>query len=47
MFSSHLQEVHLITEYYKMSAEYNFLKELLEGVLKDFSWKVSFSYKHN
>lgn len=43
MLSSHLQEFHLISEYLKMQTEHNLLKELLEGALMDFSWKISFS----
>lgn len=46
MLPSHLQELYLITEYFKIPAEHNFLKELLKDTLLEFSWKISFSYKH-
>lgn len=46
VLASHLQELHLISEYFKMPAEHNFLTELLKDTLMEFSWKVSFSCKH-
>ena len=47
MLPTHLQEFHLITEYFKIPAEHNFLKELLKDTLIEFSWKISFSCKHS
>ena len=38
---THLQEFHLITEYFKIVAEHNFLKELLKDTLTEFSDRKS------
>lgn len=37
MLFSHLQEFHLTSEYFRMPAEHNCLKELLKGALMDSS----------
>lgn len=37
VLSSHLQELHSVSEYFKMPAEHNFLKELLKDILMEFS----------